>query len=468
MENIETKKRKISFAPAITFFCLEVLAIVAFSLGNSYVLFGSLGIVLAILFLVIYLKQIKIDKMGSFAYFLFPIVLFGFLTAISPFAKYDLNVATAIFIPLTILCFSFSGYLVSYSERFSVRHAMIIIYGAIALYSLINLFVTMIQFVPFYPLIYGNGTIYYDGQPSIVKLSGMAYALMGFELTEVTIGYFSLFPTLLLTAAVGLFFVKYKEDKISFVLLCVYTFIGFISLLFTFSKVTIIGDAIVALVILLMVLFGKGKINGKTFRIIMAVFGGLLALFVIVFFINSQRWPMFSGLQNLILNNGFLNRIFNGNGYAAKFKPICAELFSSAKFLGYPNGAALQIVDIEGNPLIAFLSGSWFFDNFMTSGVIGAALFIFAIVVAFKNLIKYFKLPNEDNLGKNLLVTFVITYFVYSLVNNDTLPFVFFENSLPIVTQSLFVICLFLISYTFNKVSLSNSEQKEEINNEKE
>ena len=132
---------------------------------------------------------------------------------------------------------------------------MVVIYGAIALYSLINLFVTMIQFVPFYPIIFGNGTIYYDGEPSFIKLSNMAYALMGLQLTEVTIGYFSLFPTILLTAAVGLFFVKFKEDKLTFVLLCVYSVIGFISLLFTISKTSIIGDAIVVIVILLMVLF---------------------------------------------------------------------------------------------------------------------------------------------------------------------------------------------------------------------
>ena len=104
----------------------------------------------------------------------------------------------------------------------------------------------------------------------------------------------------------------------------------------------------------------------------------------------------------------------------------------------------------------------------MTSGIIGAAMFIVAIVFAVKNLIKYLKLDNEDNLGKVLLVTFVVTFFVYSLINNDTLPFVFFENALPIMTQGIFVICIFLISYTFNKVNLSKDLPKQEVLNENE
>ena len=78
---------------------------------------------------------------------------------------------------------------------------------------MINLIVTMIQFCPFYAYIYYGKVFYYEGKPSPVSVDQMAFALMNFSVEEVSIQYYSLFPSLLLTSVIFLFFNKYKPIK---------------------------------------------------------------------------------------------------------------------------------------------------------------------------------------------------------------------------------------------------------------
>lgn len=470
MENVNKQlspKKKISLAPAVTFLCLEVLAIVGFTLANSVILFASLGLVICILLFVIYRKQVKTDSLTSLAYFIMPLVIYAILTVVSPFARYDLNVADRIFIPIALLAFSFSGYLVAYDHNFSIKTAMIVIYSAIAIYTLINLFITMIQLVPFYAFRFPNGRIYYDGEPSKVTLSAMAYALMGFKMTEVSITYFSFFPTMLFTAVIALFFIPFKKDRQSFIVFVLFAFIGFLALFLTPSKITLLGDLIVIVVVIIMVLFGKQKINGKAFGITMGVIGSLFAIGFLIFFLNSQNWPAVSGLKNFIARNPLLNKIFNGTEIASRFKDIFVDIFAPSKIFGFPNNRIL--ITETGN--VAYLSGSWFVDNFMTSGIFGALFFLVSIGFGVTYVVKYYQLKDEPILDKTLLVTFVMTFLVYSLINLDGLPYIFFSTAMPFMSQGMFLIVLFLIGYASKKAidnKLLIEKQKQEVMNNEE
>lgn len=464
MEKVSSLNRnKLSFVPAITFLCLEILSFVAFSLTNSVIFYAALSLILLIIFLFIYLKEFKKYALSSFIYFLFPLVMYGLLSVLSQFAKYDLSIGERIFIPIALLTFSVNGYMVGFAKKFTLKTAMIVIYSAIAIYTLINLLITMIQFVPFYPFIYGNAYIYYDGAPSQVPLSNMAYGLIGFSLTEISIQYFSLFPTMLLTSAVALFHISFKEEKKTFLLFLGFAILGALTIFLVPSKINILSSIVIVLVLAVITLITKGIFKGKPLKITMISLGAVVAVGIIFIFLISQPWDFITPIRHFIKENSLLNKLFIENLFTAKYTPILADLFTKAKLFGFPNGAELFIF-IDDVDQIAYLSGSWFFDNFMTSGLIGNIFFVFAITMGMRTLVKYFSIKQENMRDKSLLISFVVTYMVYSLFANDGLPLIFYGQSMPIFTQGLFMIVIFLIGYASNKVDT----EKKAIEKEKE
>lgn len=225
-ENRPAKKKFdfTSYAVVVGFLCLEVLAFISFYLGHSFILYGSLSIVLAILLGLVTYRQINKDGIASFAFFLFPLFVFGLLTCLSNFSYGSIGapgVAETVFVPIGMIFISLSGFLSAYTKGFKIRLAMIVIYSALALFVFINLLITMIYYVPFYTLIYRNSYIFYDGKPSALPIGAMAYMLFGFQVKQVTLEYWTLFPSLLLTAVIPLFFLDRKAYKREFIIYAV-------------------------------------------------------------------------------------------------------------------------------------------------------------------------------------------------------------------------------------------------------
>ena len=72
MEQTQVNKKKFdfsSYATVVGFLALEVLAFLGFSLGHSFVLYGSLLLALAILLLVVVFRQIKTEGLSNYAFF---------------------------------------------------------------------------------------------------------------------------------------------------------------------------------------------------------------------------------------------------------------------------------------------------------------------------------------------------------------------------------------------------------------
>ena len=160
METKTKEKKKFdlsNYGKAVCFLLLEILAVLSFSLGSSFVFMAILSFVILALIILVTFRQIKTDGLATIGFFLFPILLFGLLSVLSYF-KYDeyfiMYQSSFLFlIPIGLICFAASGYLINLTGSFKIRHALIVIYSGIALLTLINLLVTMIQFVPFYSLI---------------------------------------------------------------------------------------------------------------------------------------------------------------------------------------------------------------------------------------------------------------------------------------------------------------------------
>ena len=134
----------------------------------------------------------------------------------------------------------------------------------------------------------------------------------------------------------------------------------------------------------------------------------------------------------------------------------------SDKFLGF-----IYYIPYAGaDPVLYDLTGSWFFDNFMTSGVIGNAAFVIMMILAIFGFKRYFLSEKGEFSIKSALFTLVSFYFGYSFLFSDGQYGIFYDIYKPIFLTSTFMIVLFICSYVYS--ANPKEEKKEEISNEKE
>lgn len=462
-----TTKKKFDFASygiVVAFLCLEVLAFLGLSLGHSFILYGSLSLALALLLLLVTFRQIKKDGIATFAFFLFPLFIYGLLSALSTFVTVSdgaIGLANGIFIPIALTFISLSGYLVSNIKGFDIQKALLVIYGSLAVFVLVNLIITMIYYVPFYTLIYKDYYIFYDGKPSAAPIGSTAYMLFGFQVLEVSVRYWSLFPTMLTTAAIALFFIKYKENKKVFIAYAVFAALGLISLLFTVNKYALISDFLLLVVMAGIIVFAKIPQSRNIIKYIIYVGLGLFLILSIVMFINAQTWGWVSGIKNAIASNSLLNRLFNTNFLVTGINAILWESLNLGKIFG----SFVGVVAGTGYGVNQQLAGTWIFDNVLTSGIFGAIFFDFALFIGLRQMMKYWKNSKDLDVNKYLIMGFVITLFVICGILYDGTPLINSNNLFPIYMFAPFLIALFLISYTFKeeKAVESQNEEKEEV-----
>lgn len=474
MEEVASKpaKRKFDFrdyGTVLGFLCLEVLAFLSFNLGHSFLLFAILSIVLAALLVVVTFRQLKKDGITTYLFFLFPLVIFGILASLNTFIYFSddgMQVAQSIFAPLALLGIGFSGFLSSYLKQFKIKYALLVVYCALGLFVLINLFITMIYFVPFYPLRYSNYYIYYNGKPLGEPIGSIAYMLYGFKFREVSLTYWSLYPSLLLTAVIPLFFLKFKENKKEFLIYAGLAVLAFISLLFTISKITLLSDAILILGIAIIVIAGKFKGSRPVLNVMMTTIGAILLLVLIVMFVNAQKnWGFTNGIRNIISNNALLNKVFNANRFSYAINIIFQDLFSEYKIFGCPSG---YIINGLQNQSEQVLSNMWLFDNLMSSGFFGAIFFLGGLVIGIRRLFKYLNKGKDADYLKFLIAGFVLGFFVITFLLFDNDPLINYSTMMPIYMSAPLLISIFFIGYAFNHTLLLIKEKEPETIKEAE
>lgn len=468
MEQINTTSKRAAIGKAVVFLALEILAIVGFGLGNSFIFYSVLSVVILGLTIFAAYKQINKEGISSYLFFLFPILLYGILAAFSYFNKdqaFDLYGGLSCFVPIGLVCFSATGYFLSINKEFKIKTALLVIYSAVALFTVINLFATCIHFAPFHTLIYKNKYIYFDGAPSSAPVGEMAYMLMGFQMSETSIAAFSLYPSVLLSAFVPLFFMKFKEDKKSFLLYLGFGLLGLICLVCNPTKMLVLSDLLVVVVLAIVVLVLKGIIKKDVLAIVSVVIGVLFLGCFLILTMCAQSQPngLESKLQNVIGGNSFLNRLFVTNRVVSPFRSILDRLFSTYKAFGVPTWSTTSdYLYPQGTPL----SGSWFFDNIVTTGSFGAIFFILVLVFGIRRLYFYFKYSEDELKEKAVIFGFIFSFLAYTVINYDSTPFIFADDIFPVYESGLFMIMLCLFSYCFARSDKPKAPVTEEVKEE--
>lgn len=454
------KERTISIVSTVgMFLLLEVLAFVSFGLSNSYIVYAFVGVFVAIILFVAHFSLLRKEGLSSIIIFLIPLLLFGFITALNAFnSSTNTSMLIRVLTPFGFLAFSALGYLSAFNKFFKISTALTLIYGGLALYVIICLVATMIQFVPFYTIIYKNYYIYYNGARTSSSIGSMAYILNGFSIHEVSLGYFSLFPSVLSTSVIALLFISPKKETKKFVLYALFGFIGLITLLFTPTRMTLITDFLIAIVLIFIVLFGKNKINGKIFSKVVLVLSILFILLFLILFLNAQTgWGFTAGLRNAIVNVGILNKLFN-NSIVARYNVLLNGCLSFNRWLGFMPSLEYSSALHED-----YLSKSIIFDTLLFSGLFGLVIFIIILVFIIRNYLKYYKNSSDSILDKSLIAAIVIVFYGYSFLNYDSQPFIFYSTFTPFYLNGLFLVTLFLYGYVYKKAHEKVEEPKEEV-----
>ena len=463
-----------SYVKVVLFLLMEVMAVCAFSLGNSFIFQSIIIIILAIVASVVSYIEYKKEEFTTFLFFLFPLFMFGLLAALSNFTSdpaYVLgkNIGANLLISFGLGSFALTGYLLSSHVEIKISKVIFVIYCALAAYVLINFLATMVQFEPFYTLKYKNYHVYYDGQMNPTPVGEMAFALMGFSFKEVSIQYYTFFANILLSSCLGLLFVKYKENKKQFIAYVAFTAIALISLLFTINKMSIfftVGELLVIATIFLLYKY-KEKINFKYVKFTAGVIAGFIGVLLIIFILNSQNFfgEPIKGIRDAISGNSFLDRLFNSNYFARKIQPLFDGIFDfKSKTYGYITMSADYFPKgtyTDG----MYPIGSWFFDSFLVAGLFGAILLAFFIGFGIKRMFNYFKTSDDGWDNKILIAGFVFSILFYGLYGYDTTPYVYSDDISPITLCGLFSIAIFLMSYCFYRSNQKVEKlQKEEGN----
>ena len=489
MEEKVTKKRTfdlIGYGKAVSFLLLEILAVISFSLGGSFVFYAILAIVILAFIILVTFKNIKSDGLASIGIFLFPLLIFGVLSVLSYF-KLDPyfvlgNSPVLVLVPIAFICFAASGYFINLTGSFKIHHALVVIYSSIALLTLINLIVTMIQFVPFYTITYSNYYYYYSGAPSPAPIGKMAYFLMGFNMSEVSLSYFSFYPMILLTAFLPLGHMSFKESRKLYILYLAFGILGLLAIIITINKLTLLVLFGVAVLIGLIAIFDKFNINRKPLKIVSIVFGALAVLGFIFILLNAQDSVGVemrnAAIRNLTTGNPLLNRLFNTNGFFRAYNSILDGLFAKAvvdgsainiKLLGFPIHG--DYVDVFGAMTWKLSdSNSFLFDSFFESGVFGTLFLIIVLALGIRRVIKYYNVSDEDKKDKVMILGFVIISLAYALVNYDATPYIFSKTTIPFYLNNIFLLDLFLFGYCYFKSEIKKEKpvEVEEVTNDEE
>jgi len=445
---MEQKAKVREFSSLISFFVFELLSLVAFTLGNSIVLYSVISIIIAIFVIFTGYREFKKKESMSFLVFLIPLFIFAALTAFSPFALSNVSIVINILSFLGIMAFALVGYLSKVMPGFKISTALLIIYGSLAVLVALSLLLTMIAYIPFYPFIYNGMAVYYNGTPYPAYTD--AKQLMGFAFSDVSLEYFSLFSTLLFTSVVGIRFVNRKENRLEFVLYCIFASLGLLSMILTINKINAITDVLVVFFLLFVTFYPKKGMPSKILKYLLFV--GLMFLFLafVVFFINAQsEWSWAKPLQDMIGGSGILNKVFNTNRISLAIKNALDGCISAGRFFGYTGHT---YVLIEGS----YLSKSFIFDSILTSGILGAVSLVVFIVFSYFSLKRYFVLSNDNQAVKHLIIAFVGTFLIYGMLALDSSPETHNIYIQPLTCNAMFLIVIYLVGYSYTAKKRKN------------
>ena len=407
------------------------LGIVAFNFANNIIVFGCIALVANTLLLIFSKRKFNSEFLLTLLLCVIPLLSLGLFTLTSAFNQDpNVNIGTVryVFLLISFVSVPFLGFQSRVDKKFDIKKAIKTIFIMLALWMLINFFITFIQFGPFYTFIYKDRYFFDYGHIASLPVDKIAYMLLGFKVSVVSIELFTLVASILSSAILGLFFVPYKEDKVNFFIYLVTGSIGILCILLTLNKALIIGYFALAVAFALIILFGKKIIPfNKISKIIIFSIIGLIGLYFLLVVLSGFKVFQFD--ENVFFINKLTRRYHN-------FIRTMVEHEAFKGFTGY----------LLGVDRLKY-TGSWMFDMFAIGSRFGWIAFIIFVVVIFIRFVSYYKTSGDDKTSKILLLGVILSLMLFSGACYNSKPYFNNNEYLPLFFLSPFIVLIFLYGY---------------------
>ena len=460
-----------------------VLAVLAFSFGESLLVSVAGTILFALAILLLFGANRKFDKGEKVSFWMYagPFLLFLLTCSLGVF---QINSYANAFSGIVAGLLSFLGMagcfffgIAAKLERKIDRWLFVYsLLGGLALLVLVSWISTMVLYGPWHTIIYAGKQYYWHGVAYDVD-NEVAF-LLGTSIARVSINYAGGFSTVLASSGTALLFIDWKKERGKGIFLSVVAGIG---ILFAISVPLVASIAVTAVVYLLALglRFMKLKEEApKWIKIasiaIVSVFGIVLAAYFGIILSNS----------NSLFSEGILRKIFNNGRWTKPINDVISATF-------YHNGDASFLSLLFGmNPFYSTSVGTYYNRSlwsstpwistdlktfeivpFMEGGLVGFLsflAFLFSTIV-----LVYLLIHDEKKSPFSLLVGGIgLGYAAYMTFFMDMTPYVLQSEANAYVSpfggSVLFSSVLFLVGLSYRPVYFRRKFALEVRTNEEE
>ena len=447
-----------------TFLVLELLALVSFGLGGVSLIFQFAGFIVALVATFFAFKNYSKEDLKPILLVAVPLFLLAIFTSFGKFFEsFDILAKLGAF--LGILSFLAIGISARRMKSFSPRNALLCIGGGLALIVLISTVATWTQYGLFYPLIHKNAAnYYYDGNLYSI-LNEMTW-LNGFKFVEMSQHYGGLFALLCACSLAALLYIRPKDDKLAFSVICIIGGIGLISIISIPNLPALIFFIVSALVALYYRFLKHIELANKILHYALLVIAGFAAVMVFMAVLNVSV----SGVNSFIAGSSFLNRIFNANGIMIKINPVLEAALKPFNLFGINTTTYINGYKIADSVILTS-TGIFEVEVMKEGGIFAFLLLIVFALFAYESFGNYLKKSKDADYIKVVFLTMLVGFVLYSSLFNDVFPITHSPKSYYPFTRSLpFFVMLFIIGFTIlpnGKEEIAFKEEALKANKEK-
>lgn len=385
-------------------------------------------------------KNLKnFDYLSLFILFI-PIIGIGLMYAFGNFSSYYYSLVDRIFMPLNIISFVMSGVVLARGDKNLIKYIFVGLFTGLALICLINAITTIVKFGFFYTFNNAQQYMYYGGVISTTSIESIAYCLVGFRLMPVSVLTYLIYPCLLLLICLFYLFNprRCKKNIIYCSSLLVVSLFSILVVISKFSFIVILP--MILYIIVMMVLFIFPKLFNRPVTISFMVIGGLLAVFSLLFFLNSQSTN--TAIKAFTSSNSFLNLLFN-NRLARPIYLVLDGLFLKEKLFGFPI-LYDEIAEAQVMPCTNFAA-----NQFMYMGIIGVMFLLLLFILFVYSFVSLRKNKKLDFMNKCMPFLFIVgTMVIFSFMDSGNLSIYGFIPNIS-ATNPFFLFTLMLIGLQY-------------------
>lgn len=429
-ENFFIKNKSI-----LSFFILELIALIAFNFGNISFVLIFVGVLLAILGSIVLILTTSNKK--SLLTLLIPMGLLTICSVIGAtngYSKVDGGFGFSdITLLLAIPSFFMLGFLVKSFKDTKTNSVVLVLGAALGAITLFGLFSTVIGYGFFYKLIYKNSpNYYYCG--SVFDVTKEMYWLNGFEFKEVSINYGSLFALLSACYLPGLLFVNRKENRNEFLATLGIGVVGLITLIIIPNFLALLILVVASCGALFYKFFAANKKLIKGAKISVFVVIGLGLVFFLLAIINAANSYKFPGI---------LNRIFVQNRIMQQVNPVLEAAVKSKNLFG--------LQPLLENENVIFQDSNVFEVQLLKElGIIGTVVFIGFLIFMVVRLFVYLKNSDDSKFAKAIIMTLIFGFFIYESIANTIAPYTHENIVVSFLSSPMLYVMIFLFGFIFS------------------